>query len=174
MKNVEHLPPTRWAAWAALGSLLMVTPALFALLKLPDFFVVVGAPGAAWPMRLLRLGPFLVGFCMAIVAVTRLRRGVKRNVWTELELETLRRLLRNPLWVTVSVALFLLALGLAVMDHGSGHAGLFCFLIAPSQTLMNLVNATKSVATTQDRIDLNGSAAMRSEHWGDPPAGTMN
>jgi hypothetical protein len=174
MNSVEQLPPTRWATWAALGSLLMVSPALFALLKLPDFLAFGGAPGAAWPLRLLRLGPFLVGFCMAIVAVTRLRRGVKRNVWTELELETFRRRLRNPLWVTVSVALFLLGLGLAVMDHGSGHAGLFCFLVAPSQTLINLVNATKSVATTQDRMDLNGSAAMRSEHWGEPPSGIVN
>jgi hypothetical protein len=174
MKNVEHLPPTRWAAWAALGSLLMVTPALFALVKLPDFLAFWDAPSAAWPMRLLRLGPFLVGFCMAIVAVTRLRRCVKRNVWTELELETFRRRLRNPVWVTVSVALCLLGLGLVVMDHGSGHADLFCFLLAPAQTLMNLVNATKSVATTQDRIDLNGSAAMRSEHWGEPPSGIVN
>jgi hypothetical protein len=173
MKSVEHLPPTRWAALAALGSLLMVTPALFALLKLPVFLAFWGTPGAAWPLRLLRLGPFLVGFCMAIVAVTRLRRGVKINVWSEPELETLRRWTRNPVWVAVSIASFLLGIGIVVADHGSRYGGLFCFLAAPAQILMNLANTAKPVVNVPEHIDLNGSAAMRSEHWGDPPSGTV-
>jgi hypothetical protein len=172
MKNVEHLPPTRWAALAALGSLLMVTPALFALLKLPNFLASGGAPGAAWP-RLLRLGPSLVGFCMAIVAVTRLRRGVKRNIWTEPELEALRRWTRNPVWVAVSIASFLLGIGIFVADHGSRYGGLFCFLAAPAQILMNLANAAKPVVSVPEHIDWNGSATIRSEHWGEPPSGTM-
>jgi hypothetical protein len=145
MKNVEHLPPTQWAAWAALGSLLMVTPALFALLRLPDFLTHDDGSGAAWPLRLLRLGPSLVGFCMAIVAVTKLRGGVKRNVWTEPELETLRRWTRNPVWVAVSIASFLLGIGIFVADHGSRYGGLFCFLAAPAQILMNLANAANGM-----------------------------
>jgi len=171
MKNVEHLPPTRWAVWAALGSLLMVSPALSALLKLPHFSTYEGSSGAPLPLRLLLFGPALVGLCMSIVAVMRLRDGIKRNVWTELELETFRRLVRNPVWVTVSVALALLGVGLVVTDHGSGHTGLFCFLIAPLQTLLNLVNATKSVAKMQDRIDWSGAAA---ERGGEPPSGTVD
>jgi uncharacterized membrane protein YhaH (DUF805 family) len=174
MKNVEHLPPTHWAAWVALGSLLMVSPALFALLKLPHFSTYEGSSGAAWPLRLLLFGPALVGLCMAIVAVMRLRDGVKRNVWTEPELETLRRWTRNPVWIAVSIALFLLGIGIVVTDHGSGHTGLFCFLIAPSQILMNLVNAAKPVANTPEHIDWSGSKTIRSDNWGEPPSGTSN
>jgi hypothetical protein len=172
MKNVEHLPPTRWAAWAALGSLLMVSPALFALLKLAHFSPDDAGSGTMWPRRLL-LFAGLVGFGMAIAAVVKLRNGIKKGVWTELELEALRRRVRNPVWSVISVGLFILGIGFVVTDHGFGHTGLFCFFIAPFQILMNVVNATRPAANTQDRIDLNGSAAMQSEHWGDPPSGTV-
>jgi hypothetical protein len=174
MNSVEQLPPTRWAAFVGLGSLLMVSPALFALLKHSHFLTYEGSSGEAWPSRLLRLGPALVGLCMAVMAVMRLRDGVKRNVWTEPELETLRRRTRNPVWVGISVALFLLGIGIVVTDHGSGHAALFCFLIAPFQMLMNLVNATKPVANTPEHIDWSGSKAIRSDNWGEPPSGTSN
>src|ERR1700761_3010018 len=171
MNSVEQLPPTRWAAFAGLGSLLMVSPALFALLKFPYFFAYEGSSGEAWPLRLLHLGPALVGLCMAVMAMLRLRDGVKKNVWTAPELETLRRWIRNPVWVGLSVALFPLGIGMVVTDHGSGHSALFCFLIAPWQMLMNVVIATKPVANTPEQIDLNGSTAMRSERWGEPPSG---
>jgi hypothetical protein len=174
MNSVEQLLPTRWAAFAGLGSLLMLSPALFALLKLPHFSTHDTDSGTGWPLRLLIFGgPALVGLGMAMMAVRRLLAGIKKNVWTESELEALRRRVGNPVWGVISVGLFILGIGFVVADHGSEHAGLICFLIAPFQTLINLVNATKAAAKTQDRIVLNGSAAMRSEHWGDPPSGTM-
>jgi hypothetical protein len=164
MNSVEQLPPTRWAAFAGLGSLLMVSPALFALLKLPDFSTHDVGSGTGWPVRLILLGvPVLVGLGMAVMAVKRLRDGIKTNVWSEAELEVLRRRVRNPTWGALSVALVLLGFGLAVADHGSGHGALFCFLIAPSQVLLQLVSTTRPAANTQDRVDLNGSTAMRSE-----------
>jgi hypothetical protein len=172
MTNVEHLPPTRWAALAALGSLLIVSPALLALLKLAHFSPDDAGLGTVWPRRLLLFG-CLVGLGMATTAVIKLRDGIKKDVWTESELEALRRRVRNPVWSVISVGLFILGIGFVVTDHGFGHAGLFCFLIAPFQMLLNVVNATRRAANTQDRIDLNGSAVMRSEHWGEPPSGTM-
>jgi hypothetical protein len=67
--------------------------------------------------------------------------------------------------------LFLLAIGVVVTDRGFGHAGWFCFLILPFQILIQMVNAVRPAANTHERIDLNGSAAMRSEHWGEAPSG---
>jgi hypothetical protein len=172
MKNVEHLPPTRWAAWAALGSLLIVSPALLMLLKLAHFPAHDADSGTASSRRLLLFGA-LVGLVMATTAVIKLRDGIKKGLWTETELDALRRRVRNPIWSVISVGLFILGIGFVVADHGSGHTGLFCFFIAPFQMLLNVVNATRPAANTQDRIDLNSSAAIRSEHWGDPPSGTV-
>ena len=174
MKNVEHLPPTRWAAWAALGSLLMVSPALFALLKLPHFLAYESSSGAALPLRVPVLVAALVGFLMAIVAVMRLRDGIKKNIWTEPELEALRRRTRNPVWIAVSVGLFLLGIGIVVTDHGFGHAGLFCFLAAPAQLMMNLVNVTKPAASPPEHIVWGGSKSIRSDNWGEPPSKTVD
>jgi hypothetical protein len=173
MNSVEQLPPTRWAAFAGLGSLLMVSPALFALLKLPHFSAHDIGSGTVWPRRLILFG-FLVGLGIAITAVIKLRDGMKKDVWTNSELEALRRRVRNPVWSVISVGLFILGIGFVVTDRGSEHAGLFCFLIAPFQVLSNLVSATRPTTNTQDRINLNGSSAMRSEHWGDPPSGTVS
>ncbi|MGF7178814.1 hypothetical protein [Tunturiibacter psychrotolerans] len=172
MKNAERSSPGRLAAWALVGSLVMAAAAFFEVLLSPKLSNHVTAL-PEWAFRLFTFGiPYLVGLAIIVLVVQKLRGVMKKGAWTDAELEPLRRRLQNPVWGLVSGALFLLAIGVVVTDRGFGHAGWFCFLILPFQILIQMVNAVRPAA--HERIDLNGSAAMRSEHWGDPPSGTVD
>jgi hypothetical protein len=166
MKNAERSSPMRLAAWALIGNLIMAGAVFFEVLLLPKLSNPV-ALLPMWAFRLLTFGiPYMGGLAIAFRVVQKLRDGMKKGVWTETELELLRRRLRNPVWGLVSVALVILGFGLVVTDHGFGHAGWFCFLIFPFQILLQIVNAVRPVESSREHIDLNGSAAIRSERWG--------
>jgi hypothetical protein len=163
----------RLGAWALVGNLIMAGAVFFEVLlspKLSDRVTVL--PG--WAFRFLTFGiPFAVGLVIVAVVVQKLRGGVKKSAWTEMELEPLRRRLRNPVWGVVSGALGILGIGLVVTDRGFGHAGWLCFFIFPFQILLQIMNAVRPAASSPERIDWNGSAAIRSEHWGEPPSGIV-
>lgn len=110
---------------------------------------------------------------MAIAAMKRLRDGIRRSVWTEAELEALRRGVRNPAWGVLSGALVVFGIVSVVTDHGFGHAGLLPLVILPFHMRMQIAQVIRPVANSPDRIDWNGSAAIRSERWGEPPSGTV-
>lgn len=174
MNHAERSSPMRLAAWAGVGSVLVVSPVIFELLRLPQFLAHEGNSGAvlsAWPLRLLVFVPSLIGLGIALVAGQKLRGGIKKDAWTDAELEPLRRRLRKPVWGLVSVALVILGVGLVVTARGFDHAGWFCFLILPFQILLQIVQAVRPVESSRERID--GSATVRSEHWGEPPSGTV-
>jgi hypothetical protein len=173
MKNAERSSPMRLGAWALVGNLIMAGAVFFEIMLLPKLSNYVTLL-PVWAFRSLTFVIPFLGLVIVAVIVQKLRGGVKKGVWTEIELEPLRRRLRKPVWGMVSGALFILGIGLVVTDRGFGHAGWFCFLIFPFQILLQITNAVRPAANTQERIDLNGSAAMRSDHWGDPPSGTVN
>jgi hypothetical protein len=78
---------------------------------------------------------------------------------------------RNPVWGVLSGALVVFGIASVVADHGFGHAGLFPLLILPFHMQMQIAQVIRPVANSSDRIDWNGSAAIRSEHWGERPSG---
>ena len=174
MKNAERSSPGRLAAWALVGSLAMAAAAFFEVLLSPKPSNHVTAL-PVWAFQLLFFGiPYLGGLAIAFLVVQKLRGGMKKGAWTDAELEPLRRRLRNPVWGLVSGSLFLLAIGVVVTDRGFGHAGWFVFLMVPFQILIQIVNAVRPVESSREQINLNGAAAMRSEHWGEAPSGNVD
>jgi hypothetical protein len=178
MNRAERSSPMRLAGWALVGNLIMAAAVFCEVLLFPKLSTgkVNYVPAlSVWELRLITFGiPFLVGLVIAFLVVQKLRGGVKKGAWTERELEPLRRRVRNPVWVVVSGALVILGIGLVVTDRGFGHAGWFGFLILPFQILLQIVNAVRPVENSREHIDGNGSAAMRSERWGEPPSGTVD
>lgn len=178
MNSAERSSPMRLAGWAGVGSVLMVSPVILEFMRLPQILAHDGSPGAVlsgWSLRLIVFGvPYLVGLGVALVAGQKLRSGMKKGIWTDAELEPLRRRLRNPVWGLVAVVPAVLGLvGLIVSSHGVNHAGYFCFLIMPLQIFSQITQAVRPIEGSQERIDWNGSATIRSEHWGEPPSGTV-
>jgi hypothetical protein len=177
MNSAERSSPMRLAAWAGFGSVLFVSPVLFKFLRLlqsSTHEVSQFAALSAWPLRLFVVGvPSLIGLGIALMAAQKLRGDVKKSAWTDAELDPLRRRLRNPVLILMLTALVVLGIGLVVTSHGFDHAGYFCFLIMPFQIWSQIAQAVRPVDGSQERIDWNGSAAIRSEHWGEPPSGTV-
>jgi hypothetical protein len=177
MNYAERSSPMRLAGWAGVGSVLLVSPALVEFLQLPQFLAHEVSPAAilsGWPLRLIVFGvPFIVGLGISLVAGQKLRNGMKKGVWTDAELEPLRRGLRNPVLVLIATALLVLGFGLVVTSRGFDHAGYFAFLIMPFQIWSQIAQAVRPVDGSKERIDWNGSATIRSEHWGEPPSGTV-
>ncbi|MBB5326936.1 hypothetical protein [Tunturiibacter gelidoferens] len=174
MKNAERSSPMRLAAWALVGNLVMAGAVFFEVVVYPKLSNRVTAL-PVWAFRLFTFTiPFLAGLAIIALVVQKLRGGMKKGAWTDAELEPLRRRLRNPVWGVASGALFILAIGVVVTDRGFGHAGWFCFLILPFQILLQIVNAVRPAESAREHIDGNGSAAIRSERWGEPPTGTVD
>jgi hypothetical protein len=162
------------AGWAGVGSLFFVSPVLFELLQSSTHEGSQVAVLSAWPLRLFVFGvPLLIGFGIVLVDGRKLRDGMKKGVWTDAELEPLRRRLRNPVLFLISAAMVVLGIGLIVTSHGFDHAGYFCFLIMPFQIWLQIVQAVRPVEGSRAWIDWNGSATVRSEHWGESSSGTV-
>jgi hypothetical protein len=174
MNYAERSSPTRLAAWALVGNLVMASAVFFEVLlasKLSAGVTVL----PVWEFRLFTFGiPFLVGLAIVYLVAQKLRDGMKKGVWTDTELEPLRRRLRNPVWGLVSVALVILGVAVVVTARGFDHASLFCFLIIPFQTLLQIVQAVRPVENLRERIDWNSSATVRSDHWGESRTGTAD
>ncbi len=115
---------------------------------------------------LLYYGPLAGGFAITVWAMSRLTKGVKKNVWTEYELAPLRRRSESPIWLWMYLAAFAILIGIVAWR---GYAGFFFLMIFPFQMLTGLLGLFQSQTTTSTGLLSRISTLIRSEHWGDQP-----
>jgi hypothetical protein len=176
MKASEQPSPMRLACWAGIGSLISVCPMV--LLPMRIFRLPLSAApcevgsavslGHWWPLLLL-LAPMLIGFGISFRAEKRLRKGVKENAWSEMELMPLCQRLRSPVWGVLAGAQIL---GFCVLilpkAHGLHYSSVIWTLILPLQTLGRIYQIVKPVVSHTGLLEKRSLAPISSEHWGEP------
>ncbi len=158
MKKPGQTSPMRLACWDLIGSLLIVTAFAQTLI-----YVLLG-DARPWSGKWIWWGPFVLGLGI-IFMVERQLRGA---IWTDEELEPLRRLLNHPAWnvlVLIPFFVLLIMLGIRRLDH---HIVPWVFLLLPSQTVMRLQQIVKPKVSSERLLAWQSFAPIHSEHWGEP------
>jgi hypothetical protein len=175
MKAPGRLSPMRLACWAGISSLISVCP--FLLIPTRIFRLPPGAApcevggvsmGRWWPFLLL-LAPLLIGCVISLRAEKRLRKGIKENVWTEMELTPLRQRLRSPVWgVLAGAPIMVFCVLILPKAHGLHYSGLLLTLIMPLQTIGRIYQIVKPAVSSTGLLEKRSLAPIYSEHWGQP------
>ena len=169
MKGALRPSPMMYASCTWVGSLLVL--GVFTQV-LVDVLRMVGGHGTGGPFRSDRLGlvgflvAFLCGAGISLMAERRLRNGVRDQVWTEEELEPLRRRFDHPAWTVLawvpSVMLFV------VFFNRQHLASLCLMLILPLQTGHRLRQILEREVGSGSPAEWRSFKPIQSEHWGEP------
>jgi hypothetical protein len=153
MKAPESSSPMRLACLAGVGSLVAGSAIL-----------IVTINRSAWAFV-----PLFVGMAIFYLAHRQLKLGVDKDLWTDAELEPLRRRTAHPAWMV----LFLLAFAAFIVCHivTDFHRGSYLVwaLLLPLQMMLSLKTTLKLPHSEGDGglLKLQNSSPIRSEHWGE-------
>lgn len=172
MKALKPSSPIRLIARIAAGGLLIVAAITCVLKARALRYPICG--GGFWPVLWAnRLGflfiflPFIVGVVIWGRANERLRSEIRSGVWSEEQLEPIRRFFEHSAW-TAFVVLCLLGMvaTLAFSHHHVGPQYWVCFFLL--QVFSQLRISLKRKATGPEGIkDWQAWAPVRSDHWGE-------
>jgi hypothetical protein len=174
MKTPERASPMQLAVRAVTSCLLASSGFVFALAFIHSFRPIhSGGIGSHVQARaLLAIGlviPLIVGCLISTRYEKRLRDGVKIGIWSEEQLEPLRRRLSHPLWTVFAILPLIVWCLYLVSAVRWSAGGLLCGAIWPIQMISNLKRtvAPKAATSLIDPKDWHDSAPIRSENWGE-------
>ena len=152
MKMPGSASPMGLACWAGVDSLLSGSTVLIAAIY-----------RSAWTFV-----PFFVGGAIFLLAQRRLISSINNDVWTDTELEPLRRRSAHPAWIVLFVLAFA---ALIICDIVTNlHRGAFTLwaLLLPLQMMQYLQAMVKPSHFDGDGglLNLRNSSPIQSEHWG--------
>jgi hypothetical protein len=117
--------------------------------------------------------PLALGVTISLLAVRRFKRDLHDNIWSEAQLESVRDLVTNPIWLWAS-AIFIVPILLSIIftkDIGhTGAGGFICLALLPAQTAQRIRQLlTPKENATSVFADSQNFKPIRSGHWGQPP-----
>jgi hypothetical protein len=174
MKTPEQASPMQLAVRAVAGWLLASSGFVFGFIH--SFFQfhsgATGSPVQARTLLAIAMGiPFVAGVLISMRYEKRLRDGIKIGLWSEEQLEPLKRRLDNP-WLTVLLILPLIVWCLFLISPVRSSAGMLLYgAIWPIQMISNLKRtvAPKPENSIIDAKNWHDFAPIRSENWGESP-----
>ncbi len=111
---------------------------------------------------------FVPGFAIQMRALHLLRRGVRKDLWREEDLDALRTQINRPVWTFVSwLLLASMMLVIVVSPVRSTLSIPWLLLWLPAYLLMDLRLALrKPISSVRKTIDWSTAKPLRSDHWG--------
>jgi hypothetical protein len=113
---------------------------------------------------------FCGGFYLSIRAQQKLSKGIGAGRWTEAELQPVRSLfeswpVRSASWVLIGTAVVTLLIDSSHPHHGFSIGFWICFVLL--NWLMGFKRSLIPPSTSEPRFQLQTSAPLQSEHWGE-------
>ena len=123
-----------------------------------------------WLRLAVLFPPVVSGIFLSLKSEKRLRRGVTEDLWSEEELQPLRKRLKHPAWTALAF-MALTGWPVAALVFPQYHReSLFWGLLIFAQRIQRLEAIVRSQVRPSERLrGWNVSAPIRSEHWGEPP-----
>jgi hypothetical protein len=169
--------PKQLVLWAIAGAFLAASICFVAILpiqKLPAHGSAVW--DVAWSNRLQLAAltiPLALGLAVSLLAVRRFKRGFHDNIWTEADLEPVKVLVTNRIWLWASLALIVPPLVSIILNKNLAHpgaGGFICLALLPTQTAQHIQQLlTPKEKSTSVFADWQNSKPISSGHWGQPP-----
>ena len=153
MKAPELSSPMRLACWAGVSSLITGS----------------ALPIAAISRSVWAIVPFFVGMAIFYLAKRQLERGVYKGLWTDAELEPLRRRAADPAWMVLFLLVFAAFIVCDIITDFPRGSYLVWALLFPLQMMLYLKTILKLPSPEGDGglLNLRNSNPIRSEHWGE-------
>jgi hypothetical protein len=152
MKMPGSTSPMRLAGWAGVGSLIAGSAIL-----------IVTISRSAWAFA-----PLFLGLAIFYPAQRQLKLGVDKDLWTDAELEPLRRRVAHPAWMLVFLGAFAALIICDIVTNLSRGTYFIWALLFPLQMMLSLKTTLKLRPPEGDGglLKLQNSGPIRSEHWG--------
>jgi hypothetical protein len=153
MKMLGSLSPMRLACLAGIGSLIAGSALL-----------IVTISHSAWVFALLFLGLTII-----YPAQRQLKLGVDKDLWTDAELEPLRRRAAHPAWMVLFLVAFAALIICDIVTNLSRGTYFIWAVLFPLQMMLSLKTTLKLRPPEGDggRLKLQSSSPILSEHWGE-------
>jgi hypothetical protein len=148
-----------------------------AALSIAGALLVVGSVLSPWHPHgtPLQFGVLLIpvlGGTIWIMALSRLKSGIKNAVWSETQIESLRTITESPLLTGLGIAflgVFLFA-AFPLMPHSANPAlreiGWTSFLLGQCCSQLRFSTQRPRNTTPTTRIDWRSRPPLQSDHWG--------
>ena len=164
----------RLAIWAGVGSLVMASTFLIESVwhvpRLPTNST--GLWAMLWAVQLrfvVYFTPFVIGLLISLPYEKRLRNGISGSLWSQEELEPLRRRMAHPIWIILYSLSVLAWIASAITSHGLHASPLFWVLFVSTQMILRLQTIVRPKPVSPSGLSgWHNSAPIRSEHWGGP------
>ncbi len=174
MRMPGRSSPMLLAYWAVVGGLISTITFAPAVINLLHFH---RGNGAAWTIPLsqpvlfaLFSSPLLGGFALSLWAERRLRKGIEAHIWTDTQLESLRRGFDHAVWKWVAVSALATCFICLMLYSGTPYRmSLFWVVFLPLQRITHLHRTLRPATSSSQLLDLRSIAPIRSEHWGNAP-----
>jgi hypothetical protein len=153
MKMPGSTSPMRLASLAGVGSLITGS----------------ALPIAAISRSVWAIVPFFVGVAIFYLAKRQLERGVDKDLWTDAELEPLRRRAAHPAWMVLFLLAFAAFIVCDIVTDFHRGSYLVWGLLFPLQMMLYLKTILKLPRPEGDGglLKLQNSSPIRSERWGE-------
>jgi hypothetical protein len=169
--------PKQLAVWAIAGAFLAASTCLVFIVPIPHLPANGSGYWSVVWMNRLRLATLYaslpIGVAISLLAVRRFKRGFHANIWSEAELEPVKALVTNPIWLWASAIFIAPVLLSIIFTRDIGHAGaggFMCLGLFPAQTAQRIRQLlTPKEKSTAVFADWQNFKPIRSDHWGDQP-----
>ena len=153
MKMPGSTSPMGLACWAAAGSAVTGSTVLIAAIV-----------RSAWAFV-----PFLVGGAIFYLAQRQLKLGINNDVWTDTELEPLRKRSAHPAWMVLFLLSFATLIVCDIVTNLYRGTFLLWALLLPQQMMLQVQAIVRPSHSVGDGglLKLQNSSPIRSEHWGE-------
>jgi hypothetical protein len=158
-----------WRPYPNISALKLIALSLLGVLVTEAGYVgIVPLRGAQHQAQLLLLDlvPFVLGISLYSYTLSRLKNSVQNGLWTEAELEPLRRITNSGTFLAVAMFFFGIFALTLLLPRPYRNAGWGAWLLG--MCLIQITNALKKPPSPKphDRIDWRSRPPLQSDHWG--------
>jgi len=143
----------RLACWAGVGSLITGSSILIAPID-----------RSAWAFV-----PLFGGGAIFLLSHRQLKLGIRNELWTDAELEPLRKRSAHPAWTVLFLLVFAAFIVCNIVTNFHRGSYLLWALLLPLQMMLGLQQMVRPSHSMGDGglLNLQNSNRIRSEHWGE-------
>jgi hypothetical protein len=113
--------------------------------------------------------PFFVGGVIFLLAQRRLKSSINNDVWTDTELEPLRKRSVHPAWMILFLLTIVAWIVCGIVTDLHRETDLLWGLLLPLQMMLPVQAMLRPARSGGDGglLNLRNSSPIRSEHWGE-------
>ena len=124
------------------------------------------------PLIALSVLGIILGYAVALLALSRLTQGIENTEWSNDELAQLQNKAQWPIWTPLTFLLIVASMGFMFLGRHGHHRMIVWVLLIPSQAISQLryaLRRPRKPGPGHSNLRWNDLHPLQSDHWGNPP-----